>query len=309
MRQLPPLAAVRVFEAAARHLNFTLAGQELGMTQAAVSYQIRALEERLGLPLFAREKGRVRLTEAGRRAAPQISGAFDALGDAFAGLRSENEAVLTISSANSIAANWLAPRLGSFQLAHPELAVRLLASYELADFARDEIDCAVRVVDKPGDDLHGERLFDTTVMPMASPDWLARHPLREPADALSAQRLSPDDIWWELWFEAVGVSRAQQSRPGLWLDSQLLEGSVALSGQGLAILEPLLWARELSAGRLVAPFPIGASTGRCYWLVCPQARRNVRKIKLFREWLLAEVAAAYRPTAPASFRPAIRSAE
>lgn len=260
------------------------------MTQAAVSYQVRALEERLGIALFAREKGRVKLTDAGRRAAPQISGAFDTLADAFRGLRSEDDAVLTISSANGVATNWLAPRLGAFQLANPGLAVRLLVSNLLVDFARDEIDCAVRITKELADGLHGDLLFPSSVMPMASADWLAQHPLSEPADALAAQLLSPEDPWWQCWFEAAGVTSPQQRRPGLRLDSQTLEGAAAIAGHGLAILDPQLWERELRAGWLVAPFPIAAPTGHHYWFVCPEARRNVRKIKLFRDWLLAEVA-------------------
>src|SRR4028119_741605 len=120
MRKLPPLSAVKVFEAAARHENFTRAAAELGMTQAAVSYQIRILEERLGVPLFLRSKGRVTLSEAGRRAAPLVSGAFDTLSDAFSALLADDEAVLSISTTQTFAANWLAPRIGGFQIERPE---------------------------------------------------------------------------------------------------------------------------------------------------------------------------------------------
>ncbi len=285
------MAAVRVFEAAARHLNFTLAGQELGMTQAAVSYQVRMLEARLGMPLFLREKGRVRLTDAGRRAAPLITGAFDTLDDAFAGLRQEDEAVLNISVATSFATNWLAPRLGAFQLAQPTIAVRLLANNALVDFARDEVDVALRLAGSHAPELHADRLFTASVTPMASPAWLAANPILTPADTLRVPRLSPDDPWWQRWFEAVGLAEAAPRREGLRLDSQTIEGAVALAGQGLALLDPALWARELRTGRLVAPLAQTASTGRAYWLVCLGTRRNVRKIKLFREWLLAEAAA------------------
>ncbi len=262
------------------------------MTQAAVSYQVRALEEKLGIALFAREKGRVKLTDAGRRAAPQISGAFDILSDAFADLREEDDAVLTISSANSIAANWLAPKLGKFQLANPGLAVRLLASNELVDFARDGVDCGIRLADKPGEGLVGHALFEAHVIPMASPEWLAANPLETPADMQKVMRLTSNDGWWRCWFDAAGIAIPDQAPAGLHLDSQLLEGAVALSGQGFAILDPMMWPNEIRSGRLVAPFPILAPTGRRYWLVTPEGRRNVRKIRLFRDWLLAEAAKA-----------------
>src|ERR1700712_475959 len=144
MRRLPPLAAVRVFEAAARHENFTSAAAELGMTQAAVSYQVKLLEERLGPPLFRREKRRVVLTDAGRRAGPSITRAFDAIDSAFGAIRAEDEAVLTISTSNTFANTWLAWRLGSFQMAHPDMAVRLLTSDAISDFASDDVDVAIR---------------------------------------------------------------------------------------------------------------------------------------------------------------------
>ncbi len=292
MRQLPPLAAVRVFEAAARHGNFTRAAEELGMTQAAVSYQIRLLEDRMGAALFLRDKGRVTLTEAGRRASPLISSAFDALGDAFAGLRNDTGNVLTISSANTFAANWLAQRLGAFQLRHPELAVRLDASDRVADFARDPVDVAVRSARVIPDGLYADRLFPSLFTPMASPDFLARYPLIEPADLLTVVRLTPDDAWWALWFAAAGVSAGPSQGGGLQLDSQVVEGAAAIAGQGVALLNARMWEAELRGGRLVAPFPLTATTGAHFWLVCPEGRRNQPKIRQFRDWLRGELAAA-----------------
>jgi LysR family glycine cleavage system transcriptional activator len=293
MRNLPPLAAVRVFEAAARHLNFTRAAAELGMTQAAVSYQIRLIEERLGASLFHRDKGRVSLTDAGRRAAPLVSGAFDALGEAFAAVRGDAGSVLAISAANTIAANWLVPRLGRFQLRHPDLAVRLEASNSLVDFARDAADVAIRLTAAPAAGLAADRLFPNAFAPMASPAFLAANPLRTPADLLTAARISPDDGWWRQWFETAGVAAATavERRGALLFDSQVIEGASAIAGTGVALLNLRFWAAELAAGRLVMPFPIIAESGAYFWLVCPQARRNVPKIRQFRDWLLAEVAA------------------
>ena len=296
MRQLPPLAAVRVFEAAARHLNFTRAAAELGMTQAAVSYQVRLIEERLGTPLFRRDKGRVTLSEAGRRAAPLVSAAFDTLGDAFSIAAREAAAVLTISSAHTFASNWLAPRLGNFQLRHPDLAVRLDASDSLVDFARDDADVAIRSTLHPAAGLHADRLFASRFTVMASPDFLARHALQHPVDVLAVPRFTPNDSWWTVWFEAAGIANAAPARGGLRLDSQVIEGAATLAGQGIALLNARMWKRELADGRLVAPFAITATTGASFWLVCPEGRRNVPRIKHFREWLLAEIASEAGPS-------------
>lgn len=292
MRKIPPLAAVRVFEAAARHENFTAAAGELGMTQAAVSYQIRVLEERIGVPLFARVKRRVVLTEAARRAGPVVSGAFDALQDAFAMLASEDAGVLTISCATTFASNWLAPRLGGFQMERPELAVRLDASDRLADLTHDEVDVGIRAGYGGWPGLRAHFLFRLHFAPMVSPAFLARFPLDTPADLLAVPRLSPDDVWWKLWFEAAGVAAtATPSRPAIRLDSQVLEGNAALAGQGAAILSPLYWQNDLIAGRLVQPFPLIGFQGPSFYLVYPEQRRTRPKIAAFRDWLLREVAA------------------
>jgi DNA-binding transcriptional LysR family regulator len=188
MRHLPPLSSVRVFEAAARHENFTLAAAELGMSQAAVSYQVRLLEERLGVPLFVRSKRRVTLSEAGRRLAPVVSDAFDRLSEGFSGLVDEDESVLAISTAQTFASNWLAPRLGGFQIARPELAVRLLTSNAMIDFAREDVDVAVRMGSGPWPGLRQHFLFClhatpvcTPGVPRPSPDRAALGPASDPA--------------------------------------------------------------------------------------------------------------------------------
>ena len=145
MVRLPPLAAIRTFEAAGRLQNFSRAAEELGLTQAAVSYQVRQLEDRLGRALFVREKGRVRLSETGQRLLPAISGAFAAMGDAFAALGSDEAEVLTISTVTSFGGSWLSARIGSFQLLYPELAVRMSMSNQLIDFDASNVDLAIRI--------------------------------------------------------------------------------------------------------------------------------------------------------------------
>ncbi len=288
MRNLPPLAAVRVFEAAARHENFTRAAAELGMTQAAVSYQLKLLEERLGVPLFRREKKGVVLTEAGARAAGTVSRAFDGLDAAFAGLRAENEAMLTISTTEAFANTWLAWSLGSFQLKHPEMAVRLLASTALADFAADDVDVAIRNAKGPFPGLHADLLFRSTFTPMCSPAFLERHGGKlEPADLLHLPQISPHDRWWTHWLREAGVEVPDgPPRAGIRLDSQAQEGAAAMAGQGVALLTTFLWRHDIAEGRLVQPFEHVAWRGYAYWLVFPEHRKSVLKIKRFREWLL-----------------------
>ena len=292
MRRLPPLAAVRVFEAAARHGNFTAAAGELGMTQAAVSYQVKLLEERLGVALFRRERRRAIPTEPGRRVAARLSAAFDAMDAAFAELRQEDESVLTVSATATFAGTWLAWRLGGFQLAHPGMAVRLNTDNALTDFAADEVDVAIRSGYGPWPGLAAHQLLPIDFTPMCSPDWLARHgPLTAPLDLARVTQISPHDPWWPFWLREAGVAVGDgATRPGVRLDSQAHEGHAAMAGQGVAMLTPFFWRNDLADGRLVRPFAQVSTRGYAYWLVYPDHRRNVLKVSRFRDWLLAEVA-------------------
>lgn len=261
------------------------------MTQAAVSYQIKLLEERLGVPLFRREKKRVALSEAGRRAAPQVSRAFDALDSAFAAIRTEDEALLTVSTSNTFANTWLAWRLGSFQMSHPGMAVRLLTSDQLSDFGSDEVDVAIRAGIGPWPELSQDLLLKIDFTPMCSPGFLKRHGPFEPTDLLKLPLISPHDPWWTFWLREASVEVPDESlRPGVRLDSQAHEGHAAMAGQGVAMLTPFFWRNDLADNRLVRLFEQVSTRGYAYWLVCPEARRSVPKIKRFREWLLAELA-------------------
>lgn len=303
MRHLPPLPSVRVFEAAARHENFTLAAGELGMTQAAVSYQIRLLEERLGIALFVRSKRRVTLSEAGRRLAPVVSDAFDRLSEGFSGLVDEDESVLAISTAQTFASNWLAPRLGGFQIARPELAVRLLTSNAMADFARDEVDVAVRMGTGPWPGLRQHFLFCLHATPLCTPEFRDRHRLERPEDLLRVPRLNAHDWWWKPWLEEAGVALEDEPpRQGIRLDSQALEGNAALAGHGVGLLTPLYWRGELAAGRLVQPFDLVVVSGPALWLVYPEHKRGRAKIRAFRDWLLGEMAAEAEMAPADAFR-------
>lgn len=302
MRHLPPLSAVRVFEAAARHENFTLAAAELGMTQAAVSYQIKLLEERLGVPLFHRARQRVTLTDAGRRVAPLLSDAFDRMSDAFEGLVGEDESVLTISTAQTFASNWLAPRLGAFQIERPELAVRLQTTSRVVDFARDDVDVAVRMGTGPWPGLREHFLFRLHSTPVCTPEFRARHNIETPADLLRVPRLSPEDIWWKHWLAEAGVAEPESARAGgIRLDSQVAEGNAVLAGHGVSMLTPLFWKAELASGRLVQLFPLVVSEPRGIWLVYPEHKKARAKLRAFRDWLLRAVAEDMASAPPEAF--------
>ena len=296
MRRLPPLAAIRAFEAAARTENFTAAAAELGMTQAAVSYQVKSLEERLGAPLFVREKGRVRLTPMGARLLPALSGAFDSIEAAFASHQQEDESLLTVSTTHTFANTWLAWRLGAFQMEHPDLAVRMTTSNELCDLRAGDADVAIRAGGGNWEGLEHFRLFESSFTPMASPDCIAEAERKlgrrlEPHDIPNQNLISPGDDWWQQWFADNGVAAEQVlRRPGVRLDNQANEGHAAMAGQGFALLTPLLWKGDVAAGRLSLLFPDRVSArGWAYWLVYPTERRLVPKIKRFREWLIAKM--------------------
>lgn len=287
MYRLPPLAAVRAFEAAARHGNFSRAAEELAMTQAGVSYQIKLLEERLGARLFARAGRNRVLTPLGRRIASRVSEAFAALDGAFALARSENEAVLTLTTSRTFAANFLATRLGAFQLAHPEFAVRLDVTDQLHDLEGGEIDIAIRGVRSEPEGATTHFVVRQVFTPMASPGFLAKHPLRSLADLGDMPRISPHDEWWRLL-----LGDDDGAAGGVRFDSQSLDGQAAIAGHGVALLSPMMFSRDLAEGRLIAPLDDVAYDPRAFWLCYAPHKRQLRKVRVFREWLSGEVRAA-----------------
>lgn len=292
MSTLPPLAAVRAFEAVARHLSFTKAADELGMTQAAVSYQIRILEERVGAPLFLRKPRQIALSEAGARLAPDVGTAFELLRNAFAASRGRVEGLLSLSSVPTFASHWLAANIGLFQLANPDIAVRVESSAHLVDFSGEEFDAGIRATSKEASGLVWHLLLKAEFAPMLSPRLVEEYEVREPADLLRVPQITPDDPWLCAWLELAGVpSPATPDRPFSRLGSQNLEAAAAIAGRGLAMLTPPFYAEDVAAGRLVQPFPMNGWDGHGYYFVYPEARRNSPKIKAFRDWIVPATAA------------------
>jgi LysR family transcriptional regulator, glycine cleavage system transcriptional activator len=288
-RNLPPLSAVRVFEAAARHLSFTRAAAELGMTQAAVSYQIKVLEARVGAPLFLRGKRKLTLSEAGQRMAGPSTEALDLVAAGFDAARGHAVGVLSMSVVPTFAAGWLARHLGEFQMAHPDVAVRLGISTDIVGFDSAGVDVAIRggrLVEDP--DLDSFKLLDAGFTPMMSPELIERMGgLESPADLLRYPLISPSDPWWDLWFAKAGVERAPPGREQAWgLGTQHLESLAAIAGNGVAVLTPFFYREEVAAGRLVQPFDLVCRDAFAYRLCYPRSRRNSPKIRAFRDWLV-----------------------
>jgi LysR family glycine cleavage system transcriptional activator len=289
-----PLSAIRVFEAAARLLSFTGAARELGMTQAAVSWQVKALERRLDQPLFRRLPREVALTPAGERLARAAAEAMTALRGAVADISDQGEGVLSITTMQTFAERWLAPRVGGFQVSHPKLAVRVDTSSQVADLLRGEADVAIRSGSGSWPDMEAIALFPTSLTAVGPPEAVAA--LGEappPAALLSAPRIGTPAEWGQ-WFAAMGVeppSASAAPHERIAADNQVLEVAAAQANGAFALASPILFAGEIAAGRLAQPFAATMPYGGGYWLVYPRDRRRTRKIAAFRDWLLAQVAA------------------
>lgn len=299
-RRLPPLNALRAFEAAARHLSFEKAADELAVTASAVGQQVKSLETWLGRPVFVRlpSKG-VALTSVGERYAASLSELLDGLNEATArALRPEISRVLTVSTLPSFAANWLIPRLGRLRERHPDLEVRVSVSGHRTDFAREDVDVVVRFGrgDWPG--LRSDLLLEEVFFPVCSTALLGdpERPLREPGDLRHHTLLHevvdtvPDYVTWERWLAAVGVEGIDTSR-GPRFPHTFLSLQAAASGQGVALATNVLIGDYLEAGRLARPFPHEVKGTHQYYVACPESSADRPAIADFRTWILAEAQA------------------
>ena len=300
-RRLPPLNALRAFEAAARHMNFSRAADELSVTPGAVSQQIQNLEEYIGAALFKRTPKGLLLTDGAHTALPALREAFDRLAEAASLLTAaEDGRRLTVSAAPSFAAKWLVPRLGRFEALHPEVDVWLSAGLELIDFTGGEVDLAIRYGAGRYPGLEVTRLLGETVSPVVSPKLLEENPLLELAD-LSSQVLlhdgSPDadDSCpdWSMWLAARGVKGVDGARGPRFNQSSLVI-EAAVNGRGVALAKRTLAQADLDAGRLVSPFNIATAVDFAYFIVHPKAKGRLSQVRAFVAWLGAEAEAHER---------------
>lgn len=299
-RRLPPLNALRSFEAAARHLSFTRAAEELNVTQAAVSHQIKALEARLGIQLFKRRGRTLILTEQAQRYLPAVRDAFDRLATATNQLLAPNaESTLTVSLITSFAAQWLVPRIAGFRDDHPEIDVRLHAYDGLVDFARDDVDVAIRYGRGVWPGLRIDKLLEENVFPVCSPALLTGpNPLRKVDDLRHHALLHESGVLidWRTWLTVASVSQIDASRGTSFSHSHMVV-QAAVNGQGVALGRTPLVDAELAEGTLVKPFEVTLPGGAAHYVVCPITTADQPKIAAFRTWLLAQVAGE-QPNSP-----------
>lgn len=297
-RRLPPLNALRAFEAAARHLNFSRAADELSVTPGAVSQQIQNLEDYVGAALFKRTPKGLLLTDAAQTALPALREAFDRLAEAASLLTAAVDGRrLTLTAPPSFAAKWLVPRLGAFEQAHPQVDVWLSAAIELVDLSAGEVDVAIRYGAGRYPALEVRRLFSETVIPVASPEHLATRPLTTPADLANHILLhdgSPDldDSCpdWSMWLAARGLKTIDGMRGPRFNQSSLVI-EAAVNGRGVALAKRTLAQADLEAGRLVAPLQIATAVDFAYYLVHSKAKGRLPQVKAFVSWIEAQAMA------------------
>jgi LysR family transcriptional regulator, glycine cleavage system transcriptional activator len=300
--RLPPLASLRAFEAAARHLSFAKAADELLVTPGAVSQQVKQLEDWLGLSLFRRQPKGVLLTDAGQLYGSELREVFGRILAASDRVRRQAASpVLTASMSPSLAARWLIPRLGAFRARHPDLDVRIEVNQAPTDFARENVDLAIRHGPGPSwPGLHADLLFQDVVFAVCSPRLLeAGPPLHSPSDLAHFPLLHEDpwidslgrthDIGWSQWLAAVGAGEVDASH-GLFFPQTQMSLQAALAAQGVALTNQLLAGEDLRAGRLVRPLPQEVPVGSSYWFICPEATVTQPRVAAFRAWLIEEAA-------------------
>jgi LysR family glycine cleavage system transcriptional activator len=298
MRKLPPMKSLQTFEAAARCLSFTKAAEELHVTPAAVSQQIKLLEDYLGVSLFQRMTRAVKLTEDARLVLPLMTESFDKLEEAVERLTQDEEAgPLTVNTAPTFAARWLLQRLPDFSEKYPHIDLRLDASLVPREFRRDSIDISIRLCEGDPPGLRATHIFDEEFSPVCSPALInSAKPLRSPEDLKHHRLLHVD--WgylqasmpdWRRWVEAAGIEDINLGN-GPCFTVETLAIEAAINGSGIALVSHHAIAEDLNAGRLVRPFDLSLRADFSYWLVCPDENFNRAKVKAFSNWLLEEAA-------------------
>ncbi|MGD8429746.1 MAG: transcriptional regulator GcvA [Ectothiorhodospiraceae bacterium] len=293
MRRLPPLNSVRAFEAAARHTSFAAAADELSVTASAVSQQVKALEDWLGLALFSRTPRGLLLTDAGRRYLPALTEALDRVDRATRQLfASESARVITVTVTPSLGTQWLVPHLWEYSTRNPGVDVRISATERTVDLTREDVDLAVRLGRGAGDGVVSEFLIRDTVAPVCAPALVGgEYPLKHPADLQHHRLLHMDDplynagvTTWQEWLEAAGAGEVDASvgpRFSVWY----LAIMEAVAGRGVALGPRSLVGEELRAGRLVAPFDLWLPAGVDYYVAYREGALERPALAAFRDWL------------------------
>jgi LysR family glycine cleavage system transcriptional activator len=297
-KPLPPLNALRAFEATARNASFTRAAAELHVTPAALSHQIRGLEDYLGEKLFHRQARAIALTRAGELIFPGLHAAFDQIRHTMDLLgRGSDDRILVVSSPPGFTAKWLAPRLYRFLMANPDIDARISASQAFADFVTDGVDVAIRNGRAPFPGLFAQKLFDVRMLPVLSPRLVDNGTkLHSPRDLARLPLIHDDSLkllahWpaWSDWFQAAGVDGVDTSR-GLRFSSADHAMEATIEGAGVLLAHRALAFDELRTGRLIAPFELELTPDRSFYVVCPAGRETMPKIAAFRRWIFDEIA-------------------
>ncbi|SFL47202.1 transcriptional regulator GcvA [Shimia aestuarii] len=291
--RLPPLTALRAFEAAARHMSFAMAANELNVTPAALSFQIKSLEEHLGQPLFLRLNRAVKLTEAGRALAPGTSEGFQSLTAAWrAARRLQDTNTLNVTAGPAFTAKWLAPRLYEFARAHPEVDLRFSATLRIMDFDRDEVDVAIRFGYGPDPGLFSMPLRNEWITPVMTPELAAQYPT--PESLRHAPLMFDDSIDfldppcdWPTWFRAVGMDFTPTHGPHFSQADHAVDA--ALAGAGIVLGRRAMVVKDIHEGRLVAPYKRALETKAHFRFLCRKGAETRPQIAAFRAWMLAEI--------------------
>lgn len=308
LRRLPNLNALRAFEAAARHLSFSRAANELCVTQGAISRQVKALESELGVLLFRRMTRAVELTDEGQQFLPAAKEAFDRVEEATILLKkSSAHQILTVSALPTFAMRWLIPRLSRFSARYPKTEVRMVTSILPVNFGKDAIDVAIRVGnlpetpykrDRPHIDLemvsdwnsvHADMLLPDVLVPVCSPKLLNdKEPLQAPSDLLRFRLLhmASRPRAWPDWFRTLGLDSPDMQGPAYGHFFMALEA--AIEGEGIALVPRALAEQDIAAGRLVMPVMDSAESDGAYYILCRRQQRDTSPIRQFRNWLLTE---------------------
>lgn len=293
VNRLPPMNALRAFEAAARLGSFSRAADEIFVTHGAVSRAVRQLEDDLGQPLFKRTTRSVTLTVTGETYATEVRLILDRLSRATQRARSQGgQAALNVSTLDSFASKWLLPRLRRFRQLHPDIDVRLSTADHLVDFVTDDIDIAIRYGPGRYEKLNSEFLMDEDLSPVCSPEFLkGAHPLKHPEDLKHVELIH--DVFsvdWKMWLTAAGVDDVDATR-GVLYEASDHGIMAALQGDGVALGRSALVEDDIKAGRLVRPFELSLSAAYAYHVVYPPGALETAKIRDFRDWIVAEAQA------------------